>query len=204
MNRHQFLLPVLVALTVVACSSTPIDDHYYSLVLAADDVTGQLDSEKGGAMLVIAPVTLSPFLDSYSLVIQTGSTEVQSANHHFWAEPLDRAIAKVLELDLNQLNEELSVGRQANSWIRESDCELRIEFDKFHATANSTVIAGGSYWLEGGANHGDYAFEFSRSLSVDGYAHAVDEMRNLLLDVADLISQSINEGSYCNVMEETG
>ena len=201
MKRQTFTIAMFVLLIVAACSSTPIEDHYYSLVLAAGDVEKGSSGGNTDVTLLIAPVALAPFLDSYSLIIQTGSTEIQSANHHFWAEPLDRAIAKVLERDLSNLNHELTVARQVNSWLGDGDCKLRIEFDKFHATASSSVVAGGSYWLEGSSSQGDYAFEFVRSLSDDGYAHAVDVMRELLSDVAGMISQSISNSSYCSTAQ---
>jgi uncharacterized lipoprotein YmbA len=38
MIRNSFL--VIVLLGLMACGSNPVEDHYYSLVLAADDGTG--------------------------------------------------------------------------------------------------------------------------------------------------------------------
>ena len=51
MSRNSFLIIVLLGL--VACGSNPLEDHYYSLVLAADDVTAPVRTEETTAHLIV-------------------------------------------------------------------------------------------------------------------------------------------------------
>ena len=61
MTRNSFVVVVLLGL--MACGSNPVEDHYYSLVLAADDVMAPLRTEEPKAHLIVGPVLLSMGLD---------------------------------------------------------------------------------------------------------------------------------------------
>ena len=93
----------IAALSLTACSSNPVADHYYSLVLAADDVMATDNAAVATARLIVGPVQLPEYLDKRGLIIQIDSSQLQTANHHFWAEPLEEAISKVLVRDTAHL-----------------------------------------------------------------------------------------------------
>ena len=88
-----------MSLGLAACASTPVEDHYYSLVIA-DDEAAEPATDVATGVLIVGPIQLPEYLNKRGLTIQVDSNQLQTANHHFWAEPLDEAISKVLARDL--------------------------------------------------------------------------------------------------------
>lgn len=196
--------PVVVFLLgLVACGSNPVQDRYYSLVLAADDVVAPAGNEAANGRLIVGPVELPDYLTRRGLAMQIDSNQIQTANHHFWAEPLAEAIPKVLVRDIAELASGLTVDRDAGRWTDSGDCRLRIEFDKFHATDRSTVVASGRYWISSSDADVKQEFDVTRTLSADGHAHAVAELRQSLRTLATQVNATIGSHSFCSG-ERTG
>ncbi len=200
MSRNSFLIIVLLGLT--ACGSNPLQDHYYSLVLAADDVTAPVRTEEATAHLIVGPVRLPEYLNRRGLAIQIDANQIQTANHHFWAEPLEEAISKVLVRDIADLASGVTVDRDAGRWTDSGDCRLRIEFDKFHATDQSRVVSSGRYWVSSSDANIKQEFAVTQSLSADGHAHAVAALRRSLRTLATQIIDSVESNPQCSGEQE--
>ena len=196
MIRPGFVLLVVSVLT--ACGSNPVEEHYYSLVLAADDVRPPSDSEVADAHLIVGPVQLPEYLKRRGIAMQVGTNQVRTANYHFWAEPLDEAIAKVLVRDIASRTRGVTVDRDAGRWTDSGVCRLRIEFDKFHATDRSRVVSSGRYWISSSDTAVKQEFDETQSLTADGYANAVSALRQLLANLATAITDTIESDSTCS------
>lgn len=196
MTRSSFTLILLFGLT--ACGSNPVEDNYYSLVLAADDVTAPVGNEEAAAQLIVGPVQLPEYLDRQGIAMQIGSNQIRTANHHFWAEPLEEAISKVLVRDIADLADGVTVDRDAGRWTDAGDCRLRIEFDKFHATDRSLVVSSGRYWLSSSESEVKREFDLTETLYADGHAHAVAALRKSLRTLATQITKAIDSHSQCS------
>jgi len=197
MKRIRFVIVVLAAAGLVGCGSTPIEDHYYSLVLAAGDPAPVEQADGHSGELNVGPVVLPDYLDHRGIGMQTGPNKIQSAGHNLWAEPLDEAISKVLVRDIARESAGLSVTRHLGRRSTTADCRLEIEFDKFHATDHGSVVSSGRYWLSNDDLRIHQEFSLSRNLSTDGYAQAVNELRETLRAVATQISTSIDTNAAC-------
>lgn len=189
MSRHFVTLLLVSALG--ACGSNPVDDNYYSLVLAADDAASAQRSADATTRLTVGPVDLPEYLQRRGLAMQIGDNRIHTANHNLWAEPLDEAISKVLVRDIAAMSADVSVERDAGRWTRSGNCRLRIEFDKFHATDRSTVVSAGRYWLLAGDSETREEFAISERLYADGHAHAVSALRQSLKTLATDMSEVI-------------
>ena len=197
MKRSRIVIFVLATAGLIGCGSTPVEDHYYSLVLAAGDPAPVERTEGHSGELQVGPVGLPDYLNHRGISTQTGPNKIQSAGHNFWAEPLDEAIGKVLVRDIARGSEGLSVTRNGGRRSTTADCRLEIEFDKFHATDSGSVVSSGRYWLSNDDLRIHEEFSLSRRLSTDGYAQAVNELRETLRAVATLISTSIETSTAC-------
>ena len=197
MTRNVPVFIVLLGLT--ACGSTPVEDRYYSLVLAADDVTAPVRFDDATAHLIVGPVELPEYLDRRGIAMQIGANQIQTANHHYWAEPLDEAISKVLVRDIANLANGLTVDRDAGRWTGTGDCRLRIEFDKFHATDRSRVVSSGRYWISSSDPEVKQEFDVTERISADGHSSAVAALRRSLGTLAAQITESIESNSQCIV-----
>lgn len=196
MTRNTFV--VIVLLGLMACGSNPVEDHYYSLVLAADDVMAPGGTEEKVAHLTVGPVLLPEYLTRRGLAMQIDANQIRTANHHFWAEPLEEAIAKVLVRDIAKLASGVTVERDAGRWTGTGDCRLRIEFDKFHATDRSRVVTSGRYWVSSSDSDVRQEFDLTQTLSADGHASAVAALRRLLATLATQITDTIESNPQCS------
>jgi uncharacterized lipoprotein YmbA len=178
MIRNSFL--VIVLLGLMACGSNPVEDHYYSLVLAADDVMAPVRSEERKAQLIVGPIQLPEYLNRRGLAMQIDSNQIQTANHHFC------------------LASGVTVDRDAGRWTDPGDCRLRIEFDKFHATDRSRVVSSGRYWISSADSDVRQEFDVTESISADGHAHAVAALRRSLGTLATQITDTIESNSQCS------
>jgi uncharacterized lipoprotein YmbA len=196
-KRGEKFLLIILFLSLTACASKTLEDHYYSLVLAADPGAATVDAGETTGQLLIRPVMLPDYLDQRGLVIQLGSNKLQTANHHFWAEPLRDGISKVLVQDIAAGNVALAVDRDLGGRGPLASCYLDIEFDKFHATNNARVVSSGRFWIVSDDRRIRQEFDLSGELHADGYAHAVDALRGLLGEIADQISVEIEAEHLC-------
>jgi len=197
MNHARNCFVVVVLLSLVACASKPVEEHYYSLVLAADQANVPAKDDNAGARLTVGPVHLPAYLNNRGLSIAVGANQIRTANHHFWAEPLEEAISKVLVLDISRLLDNVVVERDAGRWTDEGDCRLRLEFDRFHATDESSVISSGRYWVSSVEASVSREFHMTRSLSADGYGHAVETLRQSLGTLAAKIAATVESDQLC-------
>lgn len=201
MTRNSFVVIVLLVFVLpglMACGSNPVEDHYYSLVLAADDAMAPARTEETKAHLIVGPVLLPEYLNRRGLAMQKDSNQIQTANHHFWAEPLEEAISKVLVRDIANLASGVTVDRDAGRWTDSGDCRLRIEFDKFHATDRSRVVSSGRYWISSSDSDLKQEFAVTQTLSADGHANAVAALRRSLGILAAQITDTIESNSQCS------
>lgn len=196
MRSARILLTGIALAQLAGCGSGEvIEDHYYSLVLAADSAAAP--ASEADALLVVGPVQLPDYLEGRSLTMQTGQNRVHAAAHHFWAEPLEDAIGKVLTRDLVTYTDGIDVRREAGRWTPEGTCRVRLEFDAFHPTHRSRAVAAGRYWIVTKDASSQHEFDISRTLTIDGYAHAVDVLRGTLEALAQKIAGSIAATGSC-------
>lgn len=190
---------VLLLLSLSACSSQPAKDQYYSLILQAGDATTSARSGAAKAQLIVGPIQLARYLDQPGLAMQLGANQIRIANHHFWAEPLDEAIGKLLVHDISSQVDEIAVDRDAGRWTDDGDCRLRVEFDRFHATQDSRVVTTGRYWVRDNSSGKSTKREFDlvRPLSDDGYSHAVRQLRATIASLSGEIVEHIVETAAC-------
>lgn len=199
MNRVGNSMIVFVVLILTACASQPKEDHYYSLVLAANDVTAAARTDTATARIIVGPIQLARYLDQPGLAMQVGSSQIRTANHHFWAEPLDEAIGKVLVRDISQRVGAVAVDRDAGRWTAGGDCRLRVEFDKFHATDDARVVVTGRYWIHdsGQADVAQSEFNIVQTLSANGYPQAVRQLRVAIESLAAEIVEQLSKIGNC-------
>lgn len=199
MRRSYSIAFVLLMLSMSACSSQPAKDRYYSLTLEAGDATTSAQSGAAKTQLIVGPIQLARYLDQAGLAMQLGANQIRIANHHFWAEPLDEAIGKLLVRDISSQVSNIAVDRDAGRWTDDGNCHLRVEFDRFHATQDSRVVAAGRYWIRDNESASSIKREFDlvRALSDDGYAHAVGQLRATIGSLADEIVENVVESGGC-------
>lgn len=200
MSTRKKTMLIMLSLLHGACTSNLVQDTYYSLSLGKPHYPAEVPEEQRSARLTLTHVTLPRFLDKQNLVMQNGAHTLVSAHHHFWAEPLEDGIAKVLVQEIMHVSKSLRVERNAGRWASKGHCSLRLEFDAFHPTEAGQVISSGRFWLQGSEkdNVVVQTFSYSDNLLRDGYPQVVEQLRASLQNVASTIVTSIEQNHVCN------
>ena len=193
MRRSSVLLSAFLVVAMSACATQPVADSYYSLVLAADDAAAPARATAIAPTVIVGPIELPSYLDTRGIAIQSGPNQIRTASHHFWAESLDEEIAKVLVRDISQLSNGVAVERDFGRRSDAVNCRLRFDFDKFHATSWSSVVASGRYWLSSDEFTIVGEFNRARTLTKDGYSNSVTELREILLEVAQIVAETLQQ-----------
>ena len=195
---------VVLAATLAGCiggNDTVIQERHYSLLLdALQTPVTATPSESATATLAVMPVGIPEYLRSRNLVMQVGDNEVLPARRHFWAEPLEETIRHVLVHDLDGRVEKVAVTRQSSS---DAQCQLFAEFERFHATDQTRVVASGRYRLVTPSGEYEHGFDTSREQRGDGYAAAVSELRRSVADLAAEIAAEMDVPALCAVVDST-
>ena len=113
-----------------------------------------------------------------------GSNAVVVAKHHFWAEPLDTAVHKVLVRDLSARLPTFNITTGSGAL---ADCTLLIDFDRLHASNTSRILVSGRYTLHGNARVEHSEFDVSLPLSDDDESTMVAVMRRALGNLSEEI-----------------
>ncbi len=189
MSKVSLLLGVL--LFTAACSSTPPQNHEYSLMLGALPTSGVVAAEKTET-LNIRRIDLPAFLQTRALAMQVAENEIVSARYHSWTDRLDNSIARVLELMLVDERPKLAITEATDA-----ACQLELRFDRFHAAAKGEVLASGRYSLVANGAVTSRGFDASRALPVGGYGKSVIQLRLSLNDLASEIDEAITAAGGC-------
>ncbi len=195
--RNVALAGLLVCLG--ACASKGIQDIYYSLAPGGLTSAATQSDHQRETRLILASVTLPQFLQKQNLVMQKGAHTLVHARHHFWAEPLEDGIAKVLVQDIMKSSSALQVEVNAGRWTTGSNCSLRLEFDSFHATQSGRVLSAGRFWLQGADSTSPSVqqFNYSNNLLADGYAQVVTQLHSALQNLSSTIITAIETSGVC-------
>ena len=195
---RRIVLACLV-LCFTACTSKMIPDTYYSL--SPGNATGTITPafNQREYRLTLVRISLPKFLQRQNLVMQKGAHTLVPAQHHFWAEPLEDGIAKVLIQGIMKNSNALLVENNTGRWSRGSDCSLRLEFDSFHATQSGQVLSAGRFWLQGAKASNTFVqpFSYSDDLQQDGYTQVITQLQSSLQKLASSVVTAIEDSGVC-------
>jgi uncharacterized lipoprotein YmbA len=179
------------ALAAAGCASTNPSIEYYLLNSEAIE-TNNIDSNAAAKLLLVEPVVLTDFLNQKYLVMQKSNT-LYIAQTHQWAEPprhsITAAISQSLRADLPQWR----VSQSRYNPGEKSSHRLLVVVDKFHSTDQSTVVLQGSYQLRDidGKLLTEQYFALSQDLVEDGFAQSVNQLRDLISELAQDIASKL-------------
>ncbi len=193
MTIRPFMLAAIAG-SLSFCASEPIPINYYLLSgNAPQGVTVQAAENK--KTLVLETVQVADFLRQSGIVMQTADTQVQVSKRHLWAETLDTALPKLLFKELQKQSNDFNFYLKYSDFVPRSDFKLLVQIDSFQATEQGEVICSGRYQIINETDHSQIVtvdFKFNRELQVDGYDHAVEQLRLLVSDIAQSAVESAN------------
>lgn len=178
-------------LILVGCSSSPRQLHYYSFMTDPAEVKAN-QAEAAARLVTLKPIYLAEFLQQSNLVQQISANQLEYAAYHFWAEPLDKSLEKVLANELNQVAV-ATVITTKDPRSKQAEVELRVEFQQFLPSYQGNVLAKGQYWLVDKKLNEikTDSFNYEIALEQDGYEHAVARLQLAVGLLAEEIAQAL-------------
>lgn len=134
------LLPMVLA--TAGCTSTPPAPAEYLLRPALQETVRAVEQTP---QLALGRVSLPPYLERDGIVLETGDRRVQAARDHRWAEPLSRALRRMLQTGVARAS-----GRSVAD-LQNGDVEhvlvIDVDVHQFHGTVNGTVTLAADWAL---------------------------------------------------------
>jgi len=103
MNR--FLLIACVCTFLFACQHSPKKNYFYLTPTSGTaKPTNQNSNTTGSQLIGIGPVEIPEYLTRSQIIENQSDNVLTMSDNAYWAEPLDKSIARVISLNLTQLN----------------------------------------------------------------------------------------------------
>jgi len=179
----MLLLPILLA----ACAGRTPERHEYLLPLPTLDPQTVSDSP-----IHLLPVSIAPYLDQQGIVLQTQGAEVHVARQNRWAEPLDAAVDRYLQVALaNATGRVVEVSPLTTA---SSATEVQVRVQQLHGNAGGKVRLVAEWSVVNPAGERTlHHFDATVAQQVDGYPALVDAHATLLDRLARAIAASLGE-----------
>ncbi len=181
-------LLVLGTLLTGCTGAPPMADHVY---LLRPDVTVTATE---GAPLRLKSVRIPPYLDQRGLVLQTGPSEIEVAKHHRWAEPLDGALERYLQVAIARRSgrpvETAPLSRPETG--AEGPETIAVRIHQLHGTESGHVRLVADWRITGEGEPEMHSFDETRTQSADGYPALVAAHAGLLDALAGAIVDSLD------------
>ncbi|WJG08064.1 ABC-type transport auxiliary lipoprotein family protein [Aliiglaciecola sp. LCG003] len=190
------LLLCSIIMLLAACSSSPVQNINYYLLSDTSALAAENRRDPAKPIVVLKQVRLSGYLDRANLAMQLKDHQLYYSKQDFWAEPLQLGIQKALLADMSSAASPIELVSAASPLARQSHSQLSIQIDHFISTYQSQVLISGQYWLQTTAQEEQQsrvevrAFKFVAELHQDGYAHSVSQLRALVTQMSQQVSET--------------
>lgn len=176
---------------VMACtgcsSSEPIEIREYLLRPQAPN--GQYDAEP---IIGLGKVEVAPYLDHDGIVLETTPGELNTAQHHRWADPLNFAIRRYLQIEIGRAAGLDTAGSVTNSDALQTQIDVSVY--QLHGTVSGSVKLVAE-WQMRAIDSGEIQVrrQFSKTQTIrgDGYAEVVRAHAALLDELAAVIAAEV-------------
>ena len=200
MVQRVFRLSVVwvCVLNFLGCANTQPSHFYLLRALSPGSVSGQSDTTRSNVSLGLGPITFPQYLDRPQIVTRASAHEVELAEFHKWAEPLNENVSHVLAENLSAL---LSTDRIVQYPWKPSnhpDYQLSLEVLQFDGTKSQEAVLNVRWTLVG--DDGKTVLQkktsqFSEILQGSDYEDLVEAMSRMLAtfskEIADVIQASL-------------
>jgi len=178
--RTAVILSVCVLLSSCIGSRTFPETNYYLLAIPDHAQAAPADP-----LIEVQSVRLPPYLDRLGIVLVNEGRQIQVANYHFWAEPLDDAVARILQDEL------------ARSWRGETGI-LDVDIHFFHGDLPGLVTLDTSWAIQMNCDElVSSRFRHTLGQPSSGYFALVETHADLVMQLASAIVNSLESQGVC-------
>lgn len=188
MNKVLSVCSALVASTLLfGCSlnqPTPAMTHHL-----LDHQQQELSQALPESRIAISRVKLTDYLLQPNLVMRLANNQLNLANYHHWAEPLDKAVQRIVINNLNQKDNQYGFVNRCG------DCpQVNIVVEHFYPNEQGQVMLSGYFTVSKDKQQDKVEyFSFTDEQISAGYGASVVLMRRLLDQLSEQIHRVVTE-----------
>lgn len=177
---RRFLFVSSLCLLLCACQHSPQKNYFYLSPLNEKAAT-QSASNQTSQLIGIGPVNIAEYLMRSQIIESQSDNTLTLADNAYWAEPLDKSIARVISLNLTQLNPSRSLVHFP--WRNDSKprYSLRIHVDQLSRTGRNANINATWELVDNDGKNATLRRNFLRSIQADSGAKGLAQAYSQLL-----------------------
>ncbi|MEJ2231507.1 MAG: PqiC family protein [Nitrospirales bacterium] len=185
-------------LNFLGCGTSQPSHFYLLRALSPDSVSGLSEPKQSSIFLGLGPITFPKYLDRPQIVTKASAHEVELAEFHKWAEPLNENVSHVLAENLSAL---LSTDRIVQyPWKRpdQPDYQLSLNVIQLDGKRNQEAILKVRWTLTGDEGNTlllQKTSQFSEILRSPDYEELVEAMSHMLASLSEEIAAAIKSRS---------
>ena len=186
------LFSALLLMSLVACTTKPVNTERYNLPETAQAMTQVSTSAE--QVLVIGSIRLAEFLDSDRIVLQLDDITLHQVRENLWAENLAQQIRRGLRNRLSsQLQNTLVVSDSRG--LKQDALTLQLEIEQFQGHFNGKAVSSGQWQLQDNQGHllAISPFNIETTLATDGYPALVRALGSNLDKLAEQLASQIQQ-----------
>jgi len=192
-KQYAFPAALLALACLVSCGGRSPQPRYY-LLGEEQPVVAPLPGDR--PTVVLPQVSLPSYLDRDSLVLRSGgAVQIVVAEHHLWAEPLNKAVTRVLEETMRPLLHEKGLNLL---WPDAADAALRVDVAllRLDGAPGSSAEVSARWRIFGREGALLAQGAFTRNTDAGGsYESMVRALSRLLADFSGELAQA-SSGAY--------
>ena len=202
MNRIIKIFGVSIAcvfvLNFLGCGTSQPSHFYLLRSLSPDSVSSLSEPKQSNISLGLGPITFPKYLDRPQIVTKASAHEVELAEFHKWAEPLNENVSHVLAENLSAL---LSTDRIVQyPWKRpdQPDYQLSLNVIQLDGKKNQEAKLKVRWTLTGDDGNTlllQKTSQFSEILRSPEYEELVEAMSHMLASLSEEIAAAIKSRS---------
>lgn len=136
----QVILLVSLCSLIAACQHSPKKNYYYLTPQASVEKSASTNNDAPLQLIGIGPVEIADYLNRSQIIDNQIDNSLNMSENAYWAEALDKNIARVISLNLTQLNSSRSFVNFP--WRNDSKphYSLRVRVDNLLRSAGNASI----------------------------------------------------------------
>ena len=192
---RRILLIAFSCSLFLSCQHSPQKNFYYlTAQLDKEQNSAQTESTKVSQLIGIGPIEIADYLNRSQIIDNQSNNSLTMADNAFWAEPLDKSIARVTALNLTQANS----ARNFVYFPWRSDSRprysIRVRIDELSRTTNQAKLNANWELTDNDTKTNLLRKNFTRSTPVDSGEKALAQAYSkLLADFAREIDVELNK-----------
>jgi len=202
MMRPILLLAFACGL-LMSCQHSPQKNFYYltaqldqeqKIATTLEKSATQTDNNQINQLIGIGPIEIADYLNRSQIIDNQTNNSLNMADNAFWAEPLDKSIARVIALNLTQVNSSRSF--VYFPWRSDSKprYSIRVRADELSRSADKAKLSATWELIDNDTKSNLLRKSFMHSVSVDSGAKALAQAYSkLLADLSREIDAELNK-----------